>query len=228
VSGGSVIYTLIANNSGPDAAERVEVRDDLPAQVTFETVVPPAGWSCTTPPSGPGGAVTCAAAEIPSQSSARLLLSARLSCAVPDGTMISNAAVATSSWDPQHANDTAAVSVRVSNPPPAVGTVSVDRPLLWPPNHKMVDVTVGYDVTDNCDPTPACALSVTSSEPVNGPGDGNTSPDWVVVDAHSVQLRAERSGGGSGRLYRIAIACTDSAGHVGTASTTVSVPHSAP
>jgi hypothetical protein len=79
-------------------------------------------------------------------------------------------------------------------------------------------------VADNCDPSPVCALSVSSNEPVNGTGDGDTGPDWVVVNAHQVQLRAERAGGGSGRIYRITVSCTDNAGGTGTASTTVTVP----
>lgn len=75
---------------------------------------------------------------------------------------------------------------------------------LWPPNHKMQDITVNYDV--GC---ASCSLSVTSNEPVNGTGDGDTAPDWEIVDAHHVKLRAERSGGGSGRIYTITITCTN-------------------
>ena len=42
-----------------------------------------------------------------------------------------------------------------------------------------------------------------SNEPANGPGDGNTPIDWIVVDATHVQLRAERTGGGRGRTYTV-------------------------
>ena len=65
---------------------------------------------------------------------------------------------------------------------------STDKSSLWPPNHNMQDVTVNYDV--GCS---SCSLSVTSNEPVNGTGDGDTDPDWEIVDAHHVRLRAERS-----------------------------------
>ena len=225
VSGETVTYTITATNAGPDVAETIAVADVLPALVTFESVSVPLGWSCTTPAVGEGGTVMCAADEI--ASTAQVLLSARIGCAVPDGTMITNTAVVTSDWDPVQANDAASATVRVSNPAPGVANASTDRSVLWPPNHRMVTVAVRYDVTDNCDPTPSCALSVTSSEPVNGTGDGDTAPDWVILDAHRVQLRAERSGGGSGRVYRITIACTDNAGGVGTVTTTVLVPLSA-
>lgn len=110
------------------------------------------------------------------------------------------------------------------NPPPTISGVSVDKPTLWPPNHEMVDVTVNYGATDPCS-APVCTLTVSSNEPVNGTGDGNTSPDWVVVDAHHVQLRAERSGNGNGRIYTITITCKDSAGNTASSTATVTVPH---
>ena len=110
------------------------------------------------------------------------------------------------------------------NPPPTISGVSVDKPTLWPPDHKMVDVTVNYGAGDPCS-APVCTLSVSSSEPVNGIGDGNTSPDWVVVDAHHVQLRAERSGTGNGRVYTITINCKDAAGNMASSTVTVTVAH---
>ncbi|MGE0133479.1 MAG: hypothetical protein AB7U82_35835, partial [Blastocatellales bacterium] len=116
----------------------------------------------------------------------------------------------------------------VDNTAPAITGVSANPSTLWPPNHKMVDVTVNYNLTDNCAASSAitCALSVTSNEPVNGGGDGNTAPDWEVVDAHHVRLRAERSGGGGGRIYTITITCTDDSGNPSIRTVTVRVPKS--
>ena len=67
-------------------------------------------------------------------------------------------------------------------------------------------------------------MTVSSNEPINGLGDGNTSIDWKVIDPHHVQLRAERAGSGTGRIYTIAIRCSDSFGNASGASGTVSVP----
>jgi hypothetical protein len=95
--------------------------------------------------------------------------------------------------------------------------------VLWPPNHAMRDVTVNYAASDNC--PLSCTLSVTSSEPVNGLGDGDAAPDWRVKDAHHEQLRAERSGLGHGRTYTTTVRCNDGTGNATSRNTTVSVPH---
>jgi hypothetical protein len=112
------------------------------------------------------------------------------------------------------------------NAPPTITNVSADPSVLWPPNHRMVNVTVSYDVMDNCPlPPGSCTLSVTSNEPVNGTGDGDTSPDWIVLDDHHVLLRAERAGNGNGRIYTITITCTDSGGNSSEEQVEVMVPH---
>jgi len=110
--------------------------------------------------------------------------------------------------------------------PPTIADLNVSRPVLWPPNHKMVDVLLDYTVTDDRDPAPAVVVSVTSNEPENGLGDGDTGPDWEIVDAHHLRLRAERAGNGTGRVYSITITCTDASGNVSAATATVTVPKS--
>jgi hypothetical protein len=110
---------------------------------------------------------------------------------------------------------------------PTISGESVDKPELWSPNHKMVDINVSYTVADNCTAPGALtrSLSVSSNEPVNGTGDGDTGPDWEVVNANKVRLRAERAGGGTGRVYTITISCTDAYGNTTTRDVTVKVPH---
>jgi photosystem II stability/assembly factor-like uncharacterized protein len=107
---------------------------------------------------------------------------------------------------------------------PVVSAATVDKPTLWPPNHQMELVTVNYTATDNCPVN--CVLTVTSNEPINGLGDGDTAPDWEVVDAHHVRLRSERSGKGEGRTYTITVTCTDPAGNTVVRTATVRVPKS--
>ncbi len=108
--------------------------------------------------------------------------------------------------------------------PPVVSDPSSSPALLWPPNHKMRDVAVNYTAADNC-PGLNCGLSVASSEPLSGTGDGDTAPDWEIVAANLVRLRAERAGTGNGRIYTIAVTCTDGSGNATTKTTAVVVAH---
>jgi hypothetical protein len=90
---------------------------------------------------------------------------------------------------------------------------------IWPPNGKMVPVTVQATATGT--PVPVCSIrSVTSNEGSARPG----GPQAVTTGPLSVSLQAERLGAGSGRIYSIAVTCTNSAGSA-SAVTTVTVPH---
>jgi hypothetical protein len=94
---------------------------------------------------------------------------------------------------------------------------------LWPANATMRPIQLTIDATDNQDPHPTCSVtSVTSTEPVSGPGYGNTSPDWTVSNLN-VSLRAERFDR-VGRTYTVTVACADDNNNIGTASSTVRVP----
>jgi hypothetical protein len=108
---------------------------------------------------------------------------------------------------------------------PVIGGAAPSPSRLLPPNHKMVDVVVAYTAADNCGAV-TTSLSVSSNEVPNGSGDGNTSLDWQVVDNHHVRLRAERAGGGNGRIYTITIHATDTHGNTSSQSVIVLVPHS--
>ena len=89
----------------------------------------------------------------------------------------------------------------------------------------MEPVTVRYAATDNC--SIDCVLTVTSNEPINGLGDGDTEPDWLVIDAHHLLLRSERSGKAKwARTYTITVTCSDPAGNTVVRTVTVSVPFS--
>jgi hypothetical protein len=110
--------------------------------------------------------------------------------------------------------------------PPTIANVMAAPAVLLQPNHKMRAVTVTASVSDLCDQALTCRIiSVSSNEPENGLGDGDTSPDWEITGNLTVNLRAERSGRGSGRVYTITIQCYDASGNSSTKTVTVAVPH---
>ncbi len=117
------------------------------------------------------------------------------------------------------------VTVRDTTPPQIV-SITASPNSLWPPNHKMVDITVSVIATDLVDPHPVShIISVTSNQPINGVGDGNTSPDWIITGPLTLQLRAERAGG-TDRIYTIIIETTDASGNITNGTTTVTVSQS--
>jgi hypothetical protein len=86
----------------------------------------------------------------------------------------------------------------------------------------MVDVSVTVWATDDSGETPTCQVTgVTSSEPDNGDGDGNTGGDTQVVSATAVRVRAERSGPSVSRIYTVAVQCADGSGNTATGAGTV-------
>ena len=118
---------------------------------------------------------------------------------------------------------------------PPVIALSVSPTVLWPPNHKMVTISVTIAVTDDLDPAPVWQIeSITMNEGDLSntfdtqydltAGDGQTTGD-IQVDNGVIQLRAERSGKGDGRVYTITYCAYDSAGNKATQSATVTVPH---
>ncbi len=118
-------------------------------------------------------------------------------------------------------SDHDSVIVGLCLPPSA--SVSVTPNVLWPPNHKYVKVTT--TVNASSDTSTVTLLSVTSNEPDNGLGDGDKANDIVILDNFNINLRAERSGAGNGRIYTITYQVTNVCGNSIIVSTTVTVPH---
>jgi hypothetical protein len=125
-------------------------------------------------------------------------------------------------------NSTDSVDVKVVDTMPPVVELSTTPSRLWPPNHKMVHVQANLTVHE-CGPYTVSLESITSSESDNGLGDGDTSNDIQGAELgtadYDFDLRAERSGGGSGRIYTVTYRVTDAGGLSTLATTHVVVPH---
>jgi hypothetical protein len=124
------------------------------------------------------------------------------------------------------ATDTVVVTV-VDQTAPVIASATASPNALWPPNHAMRAVAIGVVATDNCDAAPICRIaSATSNEPTNGRGDGNTTPDVALTGSLTLDARAERAGGGSGRVYTVGVACVDVAGNTSSTDVPITVPKS--
>lgn len=95
---------------------------------------------------------------------------------------------------------------------PTVTSLAATPSDLWPPDNRLVPVTVSVTATDDVDSAPVCALrSIT--------GFTGTTDDAVITGQFSATLRAV-----SGRTYDLNVQCADAAGNAVVATTHVVVP----
>lgn len=122
------------------------------------------------------------------------------------------------------------IFILVEDTTPPTLRLAVTPSMIWPPNHRMVPIHAVAEATDVCDPEPVVLLvDVTSNEDPNGHGSGHTSPDIEDADLGTADfdfsVRAERAGGGSGRIYTATYSATDASLNQSTAEATITVPH---
>jgi hypothetical protein len=97
---------------------------------------------------------------------------------------------------------------------------TVDRPVLWAPNRQLVDVDVDVDLPDGI--LGPRAFELVS---VSGGGEGDVSGFVAGTPSVAGQLRAEREGDGSGRVYTLTYAGHDELGRAVGCTVDVTVPH---
>ncbi len=113
----------------------------------------------------------------------------------------------------------------VDTTPPAVEEVVASPAVLWPPNLRMVKVTLRAAVSHVCGDATWSIVVVQCNEAAHALGDQRTLPDWSITGADTVFLRAERSGRGDSRVYYIQVQATDASGNRSEIRTvTVTVP----
>ncbi|MHC4642832.1 MAG: choice-of-anchor Q domain-containing protein, partial [Planctomycetota bacterium] len=117
-------------------------------------------------------------------------------------------------------------TLKVVDTTPPEFDLSVTPTMLWPPDHKMVEITPSWTVSDKCDQTPDVSLvSIVANEGDNTIGDGHTTNDIQINEDGSIYLRSERSGTDGDRIYTITYQAVDDCGNTTVRSATVSIPH---
>lgn len=224
LSGSNITYTIDVTNDGSGGAGAFVVVNELPAETTFVSCSSTAEGVC----GGSGTTRSISFSSLAAGATATITIVANVNCCIANETDLFDTAEVQPAGAKADGDeivfDNDSVFVTVLNPPPKIINVAASPSSLWPANHKMTNVAVNYSIVDNCGPV-RVTLSVASNEPINGLGDGDTAPDWQIVNTHLVQLRAERGGVGTGRTYTITITATDCAQQSSSATVTVTVPH---
>ncbi|MBL0141976.1 MAG: SBBP repeat-containing protein [Betaproteobacteria bacterium] len=121
--------------------------------------------------------------------------------------------------------DEVRISVRDTRAP-VISAAKANPSVLWPPNGKMVPVTVSVSVADVCDANARCRIEkVQSNETSDVDPRDRSSSDWEITGDLTLRLRADRSGRGNGRTYSITVACIDGSHNRALRIVEVTVPH---
>jgi uncharacterized repeat protein (TIGR01451 family) len=114
--GSQVAFSVTISNSGTAAATTVQLTDPLPAGMTFATETQNTGpaFSCSNPPGGTNGTITCSIATLSNGASANFTFLVNVPLGTAPGTVFSNTATASSSpADPNSSNDSGTATVTV-------------------------------------------------------------------------------------------------------------------
>jgi hypothetical protein len=115
------------------------------------------------------------------------------------------------------------LTVHVDRTAPTISGMPPPDCTLWPPNHKLVQVAI-IQSTDTLSGLTSLNVTGASNEPPNP-----QEPDIVLtgrgLGPRVVQLRADRLGSGTGRVYTLTATATDLAGNSVTVTGTCAVPH---
>lgn len=155
-------------------------------------------------------------------------LTARLTqSASRTATNLVNSLVAIGQVQPPDVDSLVATLLRGVDHTPPVITAVANPTTLWPPNGKMVPVTISGTILDDLsgvNPSTATFAVQDQYGTVQPRGPVSAHPNGVY--SFTVLLEARRNGQDKhGRLYTIVVNAQDNVGNQGSVSTTVVVPH---
>ena len=226
VAGHSFTYTVLLTNNGPDDADNVVFSDVPPPGVTFTSCISTRG-TCTIS----GGAASLHVGTLADVSAVTITIQAMLSATVANGTLANAPSVTSDTHDPDTSNNSgsagSAIITTIADKTPPTIAISANPLSLWPPNGKMVPVTVSGTITDTDSGVnrSSGSFAVTDEYGTVQPA----GPLTINLDGtylFTVNLEASRKGSDKdGRQYTISVFAKDNAGNLGSSSIVVSVPH---
>jgi uncharacterized repeat protein (TIGR01451 family) len=155
-------FTHVVTNNGPAAVASASYVDTLPANATFVSLTPPAGWSCGAPVTLMSVTTVTCTGPLAVGGTATFPLVEQITAADTAGTVITNSAtIGPMANDPNTANNTASSSTVVAAPSQA--DVSIVKTATPEPVDQNTNLNYTLQVTNN---GPAPATGVTVSDPL--------------------------------------------------------------
>ncbi|MGD0567241.1 MAG: C25 family cysteine peptidase [Candidatus Sulfotelmatobacter sp.] len=163
-AGGNVTYTQSVTNNGPSAATAPTFTQTTPPNTNFQSITPPAGWTCTTPAVGAAGTITCTdGSSLALNATANFTLMLQVTSTTPSGTNIAETVTASATnIVPSLTTNSATANVVVANANSA--DMAIVKTATPSPTVSEGDpLTYSLAVTNN---GPASATDVTVTDPL--------------------------------------------------------------
>lgn len=165
-------------------------------------------WPVTDPESGVASSSGCASTTLTSDSAG-----VGLTCSATNGAGL----IASVS-----------LTIKIDQTPPAISGMPAAGCTLWPADQKLVTVAA-IAASDALSGFAPGSLKVTASSNEPAASNDPKSPDIVITPTaaggYTVQLRADRLGKDTDRVYTLTATANDLAGNTATATATCTVPH---
>ena len=163
VAGSNLTYNINVTNNGPSDAASVTMADTLPPNTTFvsESQLTGPVFTCTNPPSGGTGAVSCSIATLTAGTSATFAIVVQIAPATPVGPSSNTATVTTSTADPTPGNNSSTAITAIAL---ATADLSITKTPAPGPYGTGLPLTYTIVVT-NGGPNTAAGVTVTDTLP---------------------------------------------------------------
>jgi len=159
-SGGIITYTQTITNNGPDAAANAKITEAIGSGVTFQSIVAPAGWSCTTPAVGGTGSISCTTASLANAGSASFTVVVNVTAV--SGSVSNTVNGSSDASDTAQANNSATATTTVTPPPSADLGITKTTPTTNAAPGAAVAYTI---VVTNHGPDTATTVTMTDTLP---------------------------------------------------------------
>ena len=177
-AGANITYTQTVTNSGPSDATSITLVEAMPANTTFVSVTPPAGWACSNP--APNGTLVCSASDLAAGTAAIFTVVVKVNLGTANGTVITDTARVNSAIaDPNAANNSATVNTIVGVT--AQGDLSVSNAAS--PNPVIAGNNITYaQIVTNTGSAAATTATYSDATPANTTFQSLVSaPGWSCV-----------------------------------------------
>jgi uncharacterized repeat protein (TIGR01451 family) len=177
-AGSDITYTQIVTNVGSGAATTPTFTETIPTNTTFVSISVPTGTTCTTPPVGGTGPISCTAASAPAGASGTVQLVVQVTAGTANGTTITDTATVNATNQAFGSKSATATDVVGSATQADLALSTASTPLsVFPGNN----ITYTQTITNN-GPAAAAGASFTEAIPTNGTFESVTAPaGWTCT-----------------------------------------------